>query len=155
MSKKLVSFKEKIPILIEKLDKEIEDLEQIITSIKQKDESKYNPLVWQTRNKIGILEHEKRKIEEKGKAIILKIKEPEFVPYGNLQEYKVANLVHLGIMKSIQNPYAYVSGHQIQNNPQEKYFSLDDLQIEIESDEEDFVLTELGEKLIEACNVKA
>ena len=71
-----------------------------------------------------------------------------------LKEYEVSNLLRLGIIKSIPRPFAYVGEHRIKNEPESEYLHLHDLEIKIDADEDDLILTELGDLFIEACNTK-
>lgn len=150
----LSQLKKDKPSIIKDIDLKVKELKEQISNIKEKGKKPIFPQTWEFQQKINALENEKREFIEKERKIEKSIIEPELVPYDDLEEYEISNLVRLGIIKSVPRPYAYVSGHQIYNNPNSEYLSLDDLEIEIESEADDFILTGLGEKFIEACNVK-
>jgi hypothetical protein len=99
---------------------------------------------------------EKEYIELKSKERTIRnsIKQPEYIPNGELKEYEMLNLIRLGIIKSIPKPYAYVGEHRIKNNPESEYLYLQDLEITMDAEDADLILTELGELFISACNTK-
>lgn len=135
------------------IEKEIK--EQISQLEKEmKDEKEKRPYNFETQRKKWDKEKELRELESKERTIRHSIKQPEYIPAGELKEYEVSNLIRLGIIKSIPRPYAYVGEHRIQNNPDSEYLYLQDLEITMDAEEDDLILTELGELFIAACNTK-
>lgn len=141
-----LSFK---PNIEKELKDQIAELDQQLKVDKDK-----KPYDFEIQRKKWAKENELRELESKERAIKYSIKQPEFIPSGELKEYEISNLVRLGIIKSIPRPYAYVGEHRIQNNPDSEYLYLQDLEITIDADEDDLILTELGELFISACNEK-
>jgi hypothetical protein len=119
-----------------------------------KDEKEKRPYNYEIQRKKWDKEKELRELEYKERTIRHSIKQPEYIPTGELKEYEVSNLIRLGIIKSIPRPYAYVGEHRIQNNPDGEYLYLQDLEITMDAEEDDLILTELGELFIAACNTK-
>jgi hypothetical protein len=136
------SIEKELKEQILKLDKEMKD---------EKEKRAYN---FETQKKKWDKEKELREFESKERTIRHSIKKPEYIPTGELKEYEVSNLIRLGIIKSIPRPYAYVGEHRIQNNPESEYLYLQDLEITMDAEEDDLILTELGELFIAACNIK-
>lgn len=152
---------------VEKLEKELEVFlidkpkieEEIRLQISQldqemKDEKENKQHSWETQRKKWDNEKELRELESKERTIRNNIKQPEYVPLGELKEYEVSNLIRLGVVKSIPRPYAYVGEQKIRNEPESEYLHLQDLEITIDAEDDDLVLTELGELFISACNAK-
>lgn len=94
-----------------------------------------------------------RKINKREKEIKDSINRAEIIPY-SLEEYEFANLIRLGLVKVVPKPYAYMTSHRIQNDPQSEYLEIMDMPIEISIEDEDLIMTELGELFIIACNDK-
>lgn len=136
------TFENKLKDQISELEKEMKD---------EKDKRPYN---FETQRKKWDKEKELRELESRERTIKHSIKQPEFIPQGELKEYEVSNLIRLGIIKAIPRPYAYVGEHRIQNNPESEYLYLQDLEITVDAEEDDLILTELGELFIGACNEK-
>lgn len=126
------------------------EIEQIDQILKEKKEKKID--VFETQKQKWDKAQELRLLEFKEKAIKNSIKKPEYIPNADLKDYEISNLLRLGIIKNIPRPYAYVNEHKIQNNPDNEYLYLQDMEITIEADEDDLILTELGELFIKACN---
>jgi hypothetical protein len=99
-------------------------------------------------------EKQLRELDSQERNIKSSIRQPELIPFGELQDYEISNLIRLGIVKSIPRPYAYVGRHKIRNEPDSEYLHLEDLEITIDAEEDDLVLTELGELFVAACNSK-
>lgn len=98
------------------------------------------------------MEKEVRELESQERVIKHSIKQSTFIPRVKLKEFEISNLVRLGIVKSIPRPYAYIDKHKIQNNPDSEYLYIQDIEITMEAEEDDLILTELGELFVAACN---
>lgn len=141
--------------LTKKSELEQELRNQILQLDKElKDEKEKRPYNYETQRKKWDKEKELKELDNKERTIRNSIKQPEFIPTGELQEYEVSNLIRLGIIKSIPRPYAYVGEHRIQNDPNSEYLYLQDLEITVDAEEDDLILTQLGELFISACNSK-
>jgi len=119
--------------------------------IEEKDK---RPFPYDTQRQKWSKEKELRELDSKERNFRHLIKQPEFIPAGELKDYEVSNLIRLGILKSIPRPYAYVGEHKIQNDPNSEYLYLQDLEITVDADDDDLILTELGNLFITACNTK-
>lgn len=150
---KLESELQKFLIKKPAIEKELKD--QISQLNKEmKDEKEKRPYNFDTQRKKWGKEKELRELEGRERTIRHSIKQPEFIPTGEVKEYEVSNLIRLGIIKSIPRPFAYAEEHRIQNNPGSEYLYLQDLEITMDAEDDDFILTELGELFIAACNEK-
>jgi hypothetical protein len=109
---------------------------------------------WDTQQEKWKIETELRGLSSEENKIAVKINEPEFIS-GELREYEISNLIRLGLIKLIQKNYGWVSSHKIRNDPHSEYLNLEDATVEIETDFEDYILTELGELFIKACTEKS
>lgn len=135
------------------IEKELkEQISQLDRELKEAKEKKTYD--FETQRKKWDKEKELRELESKERSIRSSIKQPELIPSGELREYEISNLIRLGIIKSVPRPYAYVGEHRIQNNPDSEYLYLQDLEITMDAEEDDLILTELGELFIAACNEK-
>ncbi|MBS0646518.1 MAG: DUF4393 domain-containing protein [Verrucomicrobia bacterium] len=137
------------PNIERELKEQISELERELKEGKEK-----KPYDFETQRKKWDKEKELRELDNKERTIRSSIKQPELIPSGELREYEISNLIRLGIIKSVPRPYAYVGEHRIQNNPDSEYLYLQDLEITMEAEEDDLILTELGELFIAACNEK-
>jgi len=135
------------------IEKELKDqFSQLDKELKNEKEKR--PYNYETQRKKWDKEKELRELESKERNLKNSIKLPELIPAGELKNYEVSNLVRLGIIKNIPRPYAYIGEHRIQNNPDSEYLYLQDLEITVDAEEDDLILTELGELFIAACNEK-
>jgi hypothetical protein len=78
----------------------------------------------------------------------------ELIPENLLQEFELANLVRLGLVRNISRQYAHAKKTQIENNPDLKYLTLDNLEISIDHEDDIYLLTELGVMFFDACTEK-
>jgi hypothetical protein len=100
------------------------------------------------------LEHEEnlRNLKAKEQTMTAALTTPEYIQSDQLKAYEFSNLIRLGVVKVISRSYGYVKSHQIENDPDSKYLRVDGLEVEIEADQDDYILTELGELFMQACN---
>lgn len=135
------------------------DLKEQIAKIESelqydREKKRFNNLYWEAQRKKWEKESELRVLDFREHSIQKNIKEPAHIPIGELKKYEVSNLIRLGVAKSIPRQNAYVREHKIKNEPDSEYLSLQDMDIIIDSEEDDLILTELGELFISACNEK-
>lgn len=147
----LENFKKNKPNLEKEIKYKIEEIKKRI----EKPLEQKNPLErWELQKEKMRLDDDLRNLNYKEKQIIHSIACPEYINQSKLQEYEISNLIRLGVIKSIPRPFGYVTSHRIRNEPDSDYLKLEDLEVKIETEEEDLILTELGEMFIKACNSK-
>lgn len=56
------------------------------------------------------------------------------------------------MIKNVPRPYAYVGKHRIKSEPEGEYLALEGLEIVVEAEEDDLILTELGELFVLSCS---
>lgn len=133
--------------------KHLEDKNKLIEKdIKEKWEKKENP--WDLQQTKWKVETELRELNKKENEILVKLREPEYIPYSELKDYEVSNLERLGLIKIIERNNAYVESHRIRNEPHSDYLYLEDAVVRIEPDYEELSFTELGKLFMIACTEK-
>ena len=132
------------------LKTQIEQLEAKMKTAKEQQDQSHT--TWEFHHQKMDLEKQLREIETKERTIRYHLEKPEFVPSKDLKEYEVSNLIRLGLIKNIPRPYAYVGKNQAKIVTYRDYISLEDLEIVIEAEDDDLILTELGELFIAACS---
>lgn len=98
-------------------------------------------------------EGELRELIQKEFKLRSSISEDQFLS-GPLEPYEIANLIRLGLIKVIQKTYGYVKPHRIRNNQDSEYLDLEDVEVEIQTEYEEYISTELGVLFIRACTEK-
>lgn len=151
LKKELEEFRGNKPELEASINDKLAKLKKELDS--KKEERSMEP--WNLRSEISKLEGGLRKINKDERDIRGKIIEPQAIPSYELEEYELSNIIRLGLVKVLQLPYAYVDRHQIRNDPGDEYLELQDLSINIEHDDEDYLITQLGEMFIQACSEKS
>lgn len=155
----LEDFKKSKPLLIENLNSKISDVVHQIEHIRKSESNGYNRDLWKLERQKSEFEQEIKNVERNEFLITFKINEPQIVPEEVLQEFEIANLMRLGVIKHIQKFFANSQTLEIPYEFNEEYsgrttYSNVDLEVDIESDEK-YILTELGELFIKACKLKA
>jgi hypothetical protein len=84
-------------------------------------------------------------------TIIHKLKKPEYVDLKLLKEYEMSNLIRLGVVKSVPITYANPKTLEIPIDPNSEFLTIN-FEVEIQADLDDYILTQLGEMFIKACN---
>ena len=100
------------------------------------------------------LQNEIRKLDEMESIIKTELYRPEYINENDLEEFEMANLIRLGLVKNLPQHNVYTNGTEIRNDRDSDYLTIDDLEINIESDGELYIITELGDLFIEACKNK-
>lgn len=153
------SKNERLRMTLEKINEDREnDAPELLSKIKQLD-SEISTLSYSSDfEKWNKLSHEKINLGNKlssfdarEKAAIEGLSKPVFIQDHELEAYEIANLIRLGIVKALSNPYAYVNRHSIPNDPHAENFEITDMEIQIEHNEDDYILSELGELFVQAC----
>jgi hypothetical protein len=98
------------------------------------------------------LEKELRRLDEKESELLNQIRKDEYLDDTEMAEFELSNLIRLGLIKTIPQHYAYAKGKQFQT--ESDYVTVEDLEILIDHDEDLYVMTELGEIFIKACQEK-
>jgi hypothetical protein len=149
LEKELEEFLLTKPIIEQEIREHLQRLDQEM--LEEKEKNKYP---YEIQRKKWDKEKELRDLESKERNFKYMIKQPEYIPSSELRDYEIANLIRLGVVKSISRPFAYVGEHKIKNDPDSEYLYLQDLEILVENEADDLVLTELGVLLAAACNKK-
>lgn len=82
------------------------------------------------------------------------INEPPYILQTSLEDFEISNLVRLGVVRSISKHMAYVGNSYLTYNSISESVDLDEIDIEIENDYDDFIITKLGELFIDVCTEK-
>jgi len=152
--RKLNAELEEVKLKNEPVQKEIkEKLESIDKQIKEKKEKK--EYYWEFQHDKWKIEEELRKVNKREDELRKNLREPDYVTYGDLKEFEMANLQRLGLIKVTEKNYAYVESHRIKNEPDSEYLHLEDAVVRIEPDYEEITLTELGKLFVLACTEKS
>lgn len=134
---------ETLKVAIGKLSKEISNLKDETHESKYKLESEK----WSLERKLREVTKDQDKIKSK-------IAEPPYIFSSSLEEYELANLIRLGIVRSISRHYAYVENSRLSYHHYDESVSLDDIEISVEPDFDEYVVTQLGEIFIDVCTEK-
>jgi len=94
---------------------------------------------------------EAKNLVKREDALSVRITRPIEIDSDDIKGYELSNLIRLGLVKVIYRPYANTKTLEIPNNPDSSYLRVD-FEVEIESDIEEYILTDLGELFINACN---
>lgn len=105
------------------------------------------------RQEIWKLKDDLKQLSTKENEIKRMIMEPQYLS-GDLKDFEKSNLIRLGLVKLFTKTYGYVASHRIRNNPDSEYLDLEDAAVEIETDFEEYLITELGKLFINACSKK-
>jgi len=149
LTHELEEFKTKNGAKQKELQDKISDIEKEIEKKRLASENHWD--LHQGKRKI---EEELRTINKKENEILKNLREPDYISFGDLQEYEISNLQRLGLIKVIERTYAYVESHSIRNDPNSDYLHLEDAIVKIEPDYDDIVLTALGKLFMIACTEK-
>jgi hypothetical protein len=103
-------------------------------------------------NEYWELQKKKSRLEAIEHSITSEGEKPHYIVKESLQEFEIANLVRLGLIKSIPQHYGFSSGKEIPNSKENSHLILEDLEIEISYQGDLLVVSELGRLLIEACS---
>jgi len=158
LEKELNEFIKELPKIKEKLQSDIKIITEKIEKEKNKESSTFNREVWKLDADKREIEYELSKLKYKELSLKRKIIEPEIIPYGELKEFEVSNLVRLGLIKETQETIANPQTLEIPNKREDEweyrseYVSVD-VEIELET-YTDYILTELGELFVKACTEK-
>ena len=150
LTSELIHFQEERPKMEEEIQKEITELESIIEQHSQETIEDKKQLAT-LRHKRWDLKYKSDRLKSKEAIIQTKILKPEYINEDELKPYELSNLIRLGIIKFIQRPYANTTSLEIPNDSDRSYLTID-FDVEIESDNEEFILTNLGEIFIKACS---
>jgi len=148
----LTDFIKMKPILEQELKSQ---LEQYVTENKSENEDLIKSEIFSERQrKIWKIDSELKDLGTKEKILRSKIAQNEYISASEFKGYEISNLIRLGILKIIPRSYGYVNNHRIKNEPNSSYLELQDLEITIDAEEDDLIISELGEIFISACNEK-
>ena len=130
-------------------------LERYVAENKEEKENMVKSVLFTERQrKIWEIDSKLRDLATQEKKFWSEIEKNEYIPTSAIKGYEVSNLLRLGIIKNIPRPYAYAEKNLIRNDPHSEYLELLDLEITVESEEDDLIVSQLGELFITACNEK-
>ncbi|MFT5823593.1 MAG: hypothetical protein ACI8ZM_004855 [Crocinitomix sp.] len=156
---RLEEFRTNRPSLEQKMSEEIEILTKQRNDLMALPGGKHSTELWDIREKKRKLDQKKSSLSWSEQLIISSIIEPMRIPHEEIEEYEISNLVRLGVIKQ-EIPETYINPQQLEiANPNPEYeghsaYLTVDLDIEVETAEGLYVLTELGELFIQACSEK-
>lgn len=103
------------------------------------------------------LERERyRDLSKKRHELSIGLHAQEYIGYGVLELYEVQNLVRLGLLKTQYNLRGHTEEGSIgKKNDYDGSYDLRELDVTIESDSEDYYISNLGEKFMEVCSEKS
>ncbi len=148
LTSELEQFKKVKPDREQELKKVIEEISKLLRTQKN-----WHHEQWMKHQEQMKLESELRELNQKEKKLKESINEDQYLS-GQLEPYEIANLIRLGLIKTIQKTYGYVKSHQIRNNPNSEFLDLEDAEVEIQTEYEEYITTELGILFIRACTEK-
>ena len=134
------------------IEEKISKLEGQINALGSENKEFY--IKWEKQKEIRHLKIKRDNLKHHESRLKSKILAPEKINHEELKEYEISNLLRLGIVKEIVVNYGYIDSHSVRKDPKSDYVDLSDVPIEIEADESEYILTELGELFVEACSVK-
>lgn len=144
--KDLEAFEKEFGERLKELNKEVPKLrEQYYKPLKSTEDEKLE------RKKFFNASSEFRKLSAKKRNILEKIIGLEEVKSDDLEIFEIHNLIRLGVLKMEVLSYGTVSSIRGAVDRYDDSVAIDDVDVTIEKDCEEYYLTELGEKFIQAC----
>lgn len=113
----------------------------------------WNQTQWTRQQEKMKLESDLRNLLTQEYKLNQSINEPQYLS-GDLEPYEIANLIRLGLIKAVQKTYGYVKYHKIRNDPHSEYLDLEDAEVDIQTEYEEYICTDLGVLFIRACTEK-
>ena len=146
------NYKTNRPEIERKIKEQITDLEKQMETESNGQKYYHSDKMWELRKEKSEFESELRNLEHKEWSYKWNVQKPEEFPDGSLREFEVSNLSRLGLVKYVQENISNSNTLEIPNDPNEEYLVVDfDIDVDYE---EKYLLTELGELLIDACSEK-
>lgn len=113
----------------------------------------WNHPQWTKQQEKMKLESDLRELLTQEHKLRESINEPQYLS-GDLQPYEIANLIRLGLIKAVQKTYGYVKYNKIRNDPNSEYLDLENAEVDIQTEYEEYICTDLGVLFIRACTEK-
>lgn len=133
----------------------ISQREQCIIEYKiEKEQNGNSPLIYRLQGLIHEIDSKLKDLTKNEEVKRNSIQLTEYIPTSDLKDYEISNLIRLGIIKNIPRPYAYIERDLIKNTHDSEFLGLRDLEITIDLEEDDLIISKLGELFITACNEK-
>lgn len=151
LQEKLNVIHEKVYPEIEPLENRLEDLNNQLIALEDKDLEEKRTVLYEKWD----LERKLKELNKDLTPLKHKIDKPAYLDPSKVEEFEIANLIRLGIVKSISRQYAYVESSKLSYDRYDESVSLDDLEIFVEPDQEELVITQLGEMFIDVCTEKS
>lgn len=134
------------------------ELEEKIGEIEAKLEDIPADVSWQEkyqrRRDLYSLRGELRSLNYQSIRLNARIKAPIQIDEGELEEFEFSNLRRLGLIKGLSKQVASVESSDFSLDIENESISLEDLDILIQHDYEEYVVTQLGEIFIDVCTEK-
>lgn len=105
-------------------------------------------------NKRSEISKEIYELEKEQKSYIIEVTKTPTINEYEFESFEIYNLIRLGILISIPNHYAYMPKHTAQINTWNESVDLMDVDIQIETDGYEYVVSELGIMFFKACMEK-
>ncbi|WP_185206081.1 MULTISPECIES: Abi-alpha family protein [unclassified Chryseobacterium] len=147
-SERRLRLEQELNLFLETKDEKKKNLELEIKNLANKTDD-YKEL-----RKFWKLQKELKDLDERETNIQIELFKPEYINENDLEEFEMANLIRLGLVKNLPQHYVYTNGAEIRNDPNSDYLTLDNLEINIENDGEFYFITELGDLFMDACKKK-
>jgi hypothetical protein len=104
------------------------------------------------RRKKEIANEQLKVIKETNLSFERRISRQQDIADNQLADYEIANLIRLGLIKEVRDPYVETQTLEIPNDQERSYLTVD-FDLDFES-EDSYILTELGDLFIKACTEK-
>lgn len=148
LSGELEELKRMRPEFERQIKEKLEQAKKLVEEKLQRKESH-----WEAQQDVWKLSGELRSLDVKENQIAKAMGDPQYLS-GDLEEYETSNLIRLGLIRLFQKTYGYVTTSRIRNNPNSEFLDLEDAAVEIETEFEEYLITELGELFVQACSEK-
>jgi hypothetical protein len=100
------------------------------------------------------LQSKLRNLESKEERIIIDAGKVETLDERELEEFEIYNLIRLGVVTNISNHIGYTGNIEVLNRPDDEYIQIGDIDVQIEKDYDEFIMTQLGSLFVKACHSK-
>lgn len=154
----LNEYKESRPRIEKELEESIQEIDRKIQARKEATKKPYDDEIWELQKEKRKIESQQTSIKHKEYSLNYQLRKPETVPEDSMKEFELSNVIRLGLVKEEKDFFANSQTLEIPLDRDDGYgysrsYANVDLDIEVESNTE-YILTELGELFIGACNEK-
>lgn len=158
ITSELFEFKESRPRIEKELEQSIQEIDKKIQARKVATKKPYDDEIWELQKEKRNIESQQNSLKHKEYSLNYQLRKPEIVPENSMKEFELSNVIRLGLVKEEKDFFANSQTLEIPLDREDGYghsrsYANVDLDIEVESNTE-YILTELGELFIGACNEK-